>query len=81
MKCSVTEITPAVYRISTFHPEYGLQFNQFLIADDDARIELPGRKPRGASRSGEDPSGNIGQTRNQLLTILPMITFDSERNC
>jgi len=35
MKCSVTEITPAVYRISTFHPEYGLQFNQFLIADDE----------------------------------------------
>jgi flavorubredoxin len=35
MKCNVTEIAPAVYRISTFHPEYGIQFNQFLIADDE----------------------------------------------
>jgi flavorubredoxin len=35
MKSNVTEIAPAVYRISTFHPEFGIQFNQFLIADDE----------------------------------------------
>jgi flavorubredoxin len=35
MKSNVTEIAPAVYRISTFHPEYGIQFNQFLVADDE----------------------------------------------
>jgi flavorubredoxin len=35
MKTNVTEIAPAVYRISTFHPEFGIQFNQFLIADDE----------------------------------------------
>ena len=35
MKSKVTEIAPDVYRISTFHPEYGMQFNQFLIKDDE----------------------------------------------
>jgi len=32
---SVTEIAPDVYRISTFIPEIDLQFNQFLIRDDE----------------------------------------------
>jgi flavorubredoxin len=35
MKSNVTEIAPAVFRISTFHPDYGIQFNQLLIADDE----------------------------------------------
>jgi flavorubredoxin len=35
MKTNVTEIAPAVYRLSAFHPEFGIQFNQFLIADDE----------------------------------------------
>jgi len=32
---SVTEIAPDVYRLSTFIPEIDLQFNQFLIRDDE----------------------------------------------
>ena len=32
---SVTEIAPDVYRISTFVPEISLQFNQFLVNDDE----------------------------------------------
>ena len=35
MNSIVTEIAPDVYRISTFHPEFGIQFNQFLIKDDE----------------------------------------------
>jgi flavorubredoxin len=35
METKVTEIAPEVYRISTFHPEYQIQFNQFLIRDDE----------------------------------------------
>src|SRR5262245_66484363 len=35
MKGKVTEVAPSVYRISTFHPDFGLQFNQFLIDDDE----------------------------------------------
>jgi glyoxylase-like metal-dependent hydrolase (beta-lactamase superfamily II) len=35
MPSTVTEIAPSVYRISTFHPDYGMQFNQFLVADDE----------------------------------------------
>jgi flavorubredoxin len=30
-----TEIAPATYRISTFHPEFGIQFNQFLVVDEE----------------------------------------------
>ena len=32
---SVTEVAPDVYRISTFIPEADLQFNQFLVNDDE----------------------------------------------
>jgi flavorubredoxin len=35
MESTVTEIASDVYRISTFHPEYGMQFNQFLVKDDE----------------------------------------------
>jgi flavorubredoxin len=35
MATTVTEIAPDVYRISTFHPHYGIQFNQFLVRDDE----------------------------------------------
>ena len=35
MESKVTEVAPDVYRISTFHPDYQIQFNQFLIKDDE----------------------------------------------
>ncbi len=35
MKARVTEIAPDVFRISTFHPDFGIQFNQFLVRDDE----------------------------------------------
>jgi flavorubredoxin len=35
MKSQVSEIARGVHRISTFHPDFGIQFNQFLIADDE----------------------------------------------
>jgi flavorubredoxin len=31
----VTEIGPDTYRISTFHTGFGIQFNQFLVVDDE----------------------------------------------
>ena len=34
MKSSVTEVAAGLYRISTFHPDFGIQFNQFLLDDD-----------------------------------------------
>ena len=36
MESLVTEIAPEIYRISTFHPEVGIQFNQFLVKDDES---------------------------------------------
>jgi hypothetical protein len=35
MKSRVTEIAPDVYRLSTYHPEGDMQFNQFLIKDEE----------------------------------------------
>ena len=35
MKSSVDEVAAGVYRISTFHPDFGLQFNQFLLDDNE----------------------------------------------
>ena len=35
MKSKVTEVARDVYRISTFHPDFRLQFNQFLVVDDE----------------------------------------------
>ncbi len=44
MNSKVTEIASDVYRISTFHPEYGIQFNQFLIKDDEPFLMHTGFK-------------------------------------
>jgi flavorubredoxin len=31
----VDEIAPDTFRISTFHPDFGIQFNQFLLRDEE----------------------------------------------
>ena len=33
MRARVDEISPDTFRISTFHPDFGIQFNQFLVRD------------------------------------------------
>jgi len=44
MESKVNEIAPDVYRISTFHRDFGIQFNQFLIKDDEPFIMHTGLK-------------------------------------
>jgi len=44
MSSKVTEIAPDIYRLSTFHPEFGIQFNQFLIKDDEPFLMHTGMK-------------------------------------
>lgn len=44
MESKVTEVAPDVYRISTFHPGFGIQFNQFLIKDDEPFLMHTGFK-------------------------------------
>ena len=44
MQSVVTEVAPEVYRISTFHPEFGIQFNQFLVKDDQSFLMHTGMK-------------------------------------
>jgi len=44
MESKVIEIARDVYRISTFNPDAGIQFNQFLINDDDPFIMHTGLK-------------------------------------
>ncbi len=40
----ITEIAPDVYRISTYVPEINLQFNQFLVVDDEPLLFHTGMK-------------------------------------
>ena len=35
MQSRVTEVAPDVYRISYFHPQFGIQMNQYLVKDDE----------------------------------------------
>ncbi len=44
MQSKVIEIARDTYRISTFHPDYGIQFNQFLIKDDEPFLMHTGFK-------------------------------------
>ena len=41
---AVTEIAPDLYRISTYVPEADLQFNQFLVTDDEPLLFHTGMK-------------------------------------
>lgn len=41
---SITEIAPDLYRISTYVPEINLQFNQFLVQDDESLLFHSGMK-------------------------------------
>ena len=44
MESKVVEIAPDVYRISTFNPDFGIQFNQFVIKDEEPFIMHTGLK-------------------------------------
>lgn len=44
MQCKVDEIARDTYRLSTFHPDYRIQFNQFLITDDEPFLMHTGFK-------------------------------------
>lgn len=44
MKNTITEIAPGTYRISTFNPDHGAQFNEFLIDDDEPFLMHTGLK-------------------------------------
>lgn len=41
---AITEIAPNVYRLSTYIPEIDLQFNQFLVKDDEPLLFHTGMK-------------------------------------
>ncbi len=44
MQAHVSEIAKDTYRVSTFHPDFGIQFNQFLVADDEPFLMHTGFK-------------------------------------
>jgi len=53
MQSNVAEIAPDVFRISTFHPDFGIQFNQFLVRDDEPFLMHTGmRRMLDATRDG-----------------------------
>ena len=49
MQARVDEIAPDTFRISTFHPEFGIQFNQFLVRDDEPFLMHTGMRRMFAS--------------------------------
>ena len=55
----ITEIAPDIYRISTFIPEGNLQFNQFLVRDDQPLLFHTGMK------------GLFPAVRDAVATLLP----------
>jgi flavorubredoxin len=58
MSSTVTEIAPDLYRLSTFHPGFGIQFNQFLVKDDEPFLMHTGMKKMFAA------------TRDAVATVL-----------
>jgi flavorubredoxin len=53
MATAVNEIAAGVYRISTFAPDFGIQFNQFLVNDDEPFLMHTGFKSMfAATRDG-----------------------------
>jgi len=38
VKATTTEIAPSIFRISAFHPDFGIQFNQFLLTGDEPML-------------------------------------------
>ncbi len=67
MQCNVSEIAQDIYRISTFDPEYGIQFNQFLPASSTCRRECGLWGCRAFRREGQSVSiggrGSVNQHR------------------
>jgi flavorubredoxin len=49
VKTNVDEIAPGIHRISTFHPDFGIQFNQFLVAGDEPFLMHTGMRRMFAS--------------------------------
>ena len=41
---TITEIAPDVYRISTYVADFNLQFNQFLVKDDEPLLYHTGMR-------------------------------------
>lgn len=56
----ITEIAPDVYRISTFVPEGNLQFNQFLVRDEQPLLFHTGMK------------GLFPAVKDAVATLLPL---------
>ena len=58
----ITEIAPDIYRISTFIPEGNLQFNQFLVRDEQPLLYHTGMK---------------GLLSNRLDSVVPAVVTDA----
>lgn len=56
---TVTEIAPDVFRISIFVPQFNLQFNHFLVKDDEPLLYHTGMR------------GMFPQVREAVATIIP----------
>lgn len=60
---TVSEIAPDLFRISTFAPEFDLQFNQFLVRDEEPLLFHTG------------PRGMFPEIRDAVATLLDPATI------
>lgn len=56
---SIAEVAPDVFRISTFVPEGGLEFAQFLVRDDEPLLFETGMKALFPAVRGRSPRSSI----------------------
>lgn len=52
MRTRVDEIAPDIFRISTFNPDFGIQFNQFLVRDEQPFLMHTGMRRMFAATLG-----------------------------
>src|ERR1041384_6323656 len=64
---TVSEIAPDLFRISTFVPDFDLQFNQFLVRDDEPLLFHTG------------PLALFMDTRDAVATLVAQACIGDER--
>ena len=55
---TITEIAPDIYRICTYVSEFDLQFNQFLVKDDEPLLYHTGMRAMFPQLPGMDDMGD-----------------------
>lgn len=64
---TISEIAPDMFRISTFVPDFNLQFNRFLVRDDEPLLFPAGPRAMFAAGRGSDAARSSDGQMESLL--------------